>query len=154
MLYGQTGIVDLGSRIGVYYTGWNKTHVPQPHRQARIGMATWRKDGFVGLEVSDPHRSGVMRTQTFRLPPTSGGRTLHVNAALHAGRYLRVAVLDARTNTVLPGFAASDSTVVRGDQIDARVTWHGGRRLGVLRNRPIRLSFTYGSGSLYSFKVS
>ena len=153
MLYGQTDFVALGDRVGVYYTGWNSTHAPVKGRIARIGLATWRKDGFVGLKVVNPHQRGWLRTRAFRLPPTAGGRTLHVNAALGRGQNLRVAVLDGRTLKVLPGFRAGDSTVVRGDQLSKRVTWHGGRRLGVLRGRSIRLLFSYGAGSLYSFKV-
>jgi len=81
MLYGQAGLVDLGTRMGLYYTGWNGTHLPKPGRRARVGMATWRKNGFVGLKVSDPRQRGWLRTRTFRLPSSAGASTLHVNAA-------------------------------------------------------------------------
>jgi hypothetical protein len=153
MIYGQSGLVDLGDRMALYYTGWNNTHRPVTGRKARMGAATWRKDGFLGLKVVNPRQRGWMKTRPFRLPATAGGRTLYVNAKLNAGRNLRVGVLDGRTGAAIPGFRASDSTVVTGDKLAARVTWRKGRRLGVLRSRSIRLVFTYSAGSLYSFRV-
>lgn len=153
MLYGHGRIVDVGGRSVMYYTGWNDTHYPTNARRSRIGAASWAKDRFVGLRVVDPQRLALLRTRPFHLPAAAGERHLRVNVALRPGRWLRVAVVDTRTNRVVPGFDFQDSTIVRGDHTSARVTWQG-RNLGALRNRPIRLAIQYGAGSLYAFTVS
>ena len=152
MIYGHAGLITTDDQSRLYYTGWNSTHRPSFGRRAQTGAATWRRDRFVGLQVRDRSRVGVMRTRGFHLPATATSRHLYVNAALGSS-WLRVSAVDFHTGKVIPGFAAQDSTVVTGDQMGARVTWRG-RNLGQLRSRAIRLEFTYRGGSLYSFRVT
>ena len=152
MLFGQANLISDDTTSTLYYTGWNTFHRPRPGQSAGIGAAQWRLDRFVGRKVVDPRRFGYLRTKAFVLPSNAAPRDLVVNASLAPRRFMRVGVLDARTNRPIPGFGLGDSTVVRGDNLAAHVTWLG-RHIGALRSRPIRLLFRYGAGSLYSFRV-
>jgi hypothetical protein len=152
MLYASAPIVNFGGRSHVYYTGWNATHTPVDGRRARPGMASWRRDGFVGLKsrTADPAR---IRTRAFELA-SGATRDLTVNAALGDSGWMRVGVIDAATGAYLPGWRLEDSTTVRGDGLDSVVRW-GGKRLGQLRDRPIKLVFQFdGPGAtFYAYRV-
>lgn len=152
MIFGQAGLVTIGNRMVLYYSGWDGTHLQAPGRRTRVGAVTWRPDGFVGLKVVTSARMGSVVTREFRIPRLGYARDLHVNVALKSGRRLRVAVLYGSTDKAIPGFEASRSTVVMGDRGDAVIRWRG-VRLGHLRTRNLRLAFSYGSGTLFSFRV-
>jgi hypothetical protein len=153
MIYAQTDIVNRGGRSYVYYTGWNEEHLPVAGRQARPGAAWFPRDRFVGLKAGSKRKLAALHTRPFRLPAAAAKRQLRVNAQLQAGGWLKVGVVDARTGKAIRGYTTRQSTVVRGNRISTTVTW-GGKRLGKLRNRPIRLVFHYKRGTLYSYRVS
>ena len=84
------------------------------------GVADLRRDGFAAIHCTDP-RAGC--TVTSRALMAAGRRRLFVNANTTAGA-LRVAVLDAETRTVLPGYGKLDSTPVTGeDATRAALHW-------------------------------
>ncbi|MDQ6687277.1 MAG: hypothetical protein M3Z50_06655 [Actinomycetota bacterium] len=56
------------------------------------------------------------------------------------------------TDKAIPEFDASRSPVVMGDRGHAVIRWRGARS-GHLRTRYLRLAFSYGSGTLFTFRV-
>lgn len=155
MIYAQGPILNIEGRSWVYYTGWNEQHRPSSSRIARPGLATWRQDGFVGLRAGIPTEPALVRTRSFRLGSTAVSRDLRVNASLGSDGWMRVGVKDAATGRYIAGYHPRYSTVIRGDRLTAMVRW-GGKNLGRLRGRDLKLEFRYsGKGStFYSYRVS
>ena len=54
---------------------------------------------------------------------------------------------------VIPGYGAADSTTVTGDTLAGALTW-GGKSLGTMGGRRIKLRFTVTAGDFYSFRVA
>lgn len=144
--------------VTIYYGGFNVWHggvvaSGDPARATQVGqvgMATWRRDGFVSVTNAAVNGAGSPGTLTSR-PVTFTGSKLHVNAAVRPGGSLTVAVLDT-SGAVIDGY--SSSAPVRGDRLDAVVTWPGGRTLGQLKGEPVALRFTLSGADLYSYWVS
>ena len=115
------------------------------HYNFCVGLATLRRDGFVGL-VADGR--GEVTTK----PVTFSGKHLFVNAECRFGS-LAAEVLDEKGG-VLPGFAAADCLpLVRTDSTKAEIRWKGGD-LATLAGRPVRFRFKLHCGTFYSFWVS
>jgi len=122
--------------------GWRRNGM---HFNASIGVATLRRDGFVGI-VADGR--GEVTTK----PVTFTGKHLFVNAECRFGS-LAAEVLDEHGN-VLPGFAAADCLpLARTDSTKAEIVWKGGN-LASLAGRPVRFRFKLHCGTFYSFWVS
>lgn len=152
--------VIKGERLWFYYTamrgdatettpyskdreiGWRRNGM---HFNASIGVATLRRDGFVGL-VADGR--GEVTTK----PVTFSGKHLFVNAECRFGS-LAAEVLDEHGN-VLPGFAAADCLpLARTDSTKAEIAWKGAN-LASLTGRSVRFRFQLHCGTFYSFWVS
>ena len=115
------------------------------HYNFCVGLATLRRDGFVGL-VADGRGEVTTKSVTF------SGRHLFVNAECRFGS-LAAEVLDEAGN-VLPGFAAADCLpLARTDSTKAEIRWRGGD-LATLVGRPVRFRFKLHCGTFYSFWVS
>jgi hypothetical protein len=145
-------------RIWIYYTGWNipyeeeamvRTHkgwVENGRRMQRaIGVATLRLEGFASLQAGNA--PGTLVTRQLRCP----GGSLQVNGDVRGE--LKVEVLDA-AETPIPGFAAGDSVVIRGDNLRHPVRWKGNQVLDLLRGRPVKLRFILLSGNIYAFQFA
>ena len=115
------------------------------HYNFCVGLATLRRDGFVGL-VADGR--GEVTTK----PVMFSGKHLFVNAECRFGS-LAAEVLDEKGG-VLPGFAAADCVpLVRTDSTKAEIAWKGGT-LASLAGRAVRFRFKLHCGTFYSFWVS
>ena len=115
------------------------------HYNFCVGLATLRRDGFVGL-VADGR--GEVTTK----PVMFSGKHLFVNAECRFGS-LAAEVLDEKGG-VLPGFAAVDCLpLVRTDSTKAEICWRGGD-LAALAGRAVRFRFKLHCGTFYSFWVS
>ena len=89
--------------------------------RARKGVALLRPDGYVSVEVAS-FAPGVLTTHRFR--QESGG-TLRVNVDASAGE-LRYELLED-TGAPIPGFGAAECDPIRGDCLDAELSWRGAR---------------------------
>ena len=74
-----------------------------------------------------------------------------VHFATGAAGSLRVEIQEP-SGTPLPGFALADCPEMIGDQIDRVVAWKGGRDLGALAQRAVRLRFAIKDGDLYALR--
>ena len=122
--------------------GWRRNGM---HFNASIGVATMRRDGFVGF-VADGR--GEVTTK----PVKFSGRHLFVNAECRFGS-LAVEALDEAGN-VLQGFAAADcQPLSRTDSTKAEIRWRSGD-LAALAGKTVRFRFKLHCGTFYSFWVS
>ena len=139
--------VTVDGKVRLYYGAWDGGHEASG-RNPRIFYAEWEPERFASLRVTGANGSVTTRT----LRPT--GHDLTLNASVPAGGSLTVTVLDARTRAVIPGYEASSSTVVTGDDLASGVQW-GTRTLRDLAERDIMLVLNATRGTkLYSFRIS
>jgi len=52
----------------------------------------------------------------------------------------------------LPGFALADCPEIYGDEIERSVAWKGGKDLGGLAGKPVRLRFAMKDADLFSIR--
>ena len=79
------------------------------------------------------------------------GTSLHVNVVVRSEGTLKVEVLDAADGKPIAGYSAEEAVAISGDQLDATVEWSGGKRLGDLAGREVRLRFIMVGADLYVF---
>src|SRR5262249_47535810 len=106
-----------GGTIKLYYGGAAGTHnAPFENNSWGVGLATLRKDGFASLDATGS--PGCVLTSKCR-----GMRgPLHVNYKTNNGGSLRAEVLDA-SGKVMEGYGKDACHELKGDSVDAVVTW-------------------------------
>jgi hypothetical protein len=141
MLLACPNWIEVGDQWWVYYCGADGPH-ESSDKGAHIGLAMFRKEGFVSLR--GPHGGGVVCTRQIRWP----GGTLRVNADAHRGE-LRVRVSD-ELRKPLSGYNYEDFATFAGDSVSHEVTWRG-RSLDALKGRVMRLEFFLKDADLFTF---
>lgn len=151
----STGLFPVGDRVRMYYSGYHeKTGMG-------IGMANWRRDGFVSLHAGPD--GGELLTRPFIVR----GSHLHLNLdAGAAGGECAVQVCDLQGTPRIGKEIASPylqgqgdwrvsewSRPIRGDHLDAEVVWAGGSDLHERIGKPVTLRIRLQSADLYSFWV-
>ena len=143
----------VGDEIWIYYGGFNVGHADDelykrgqsnPDKRAGIGLATWRRDGFVSMDAGP--NEGVLLTK----PLVFTGTGLYVNCDASRGE-LRVEILDERLQPMEPFTAAACDALVE-DRVDYKVTWQGASDVGRLAGTPVRLRFVLRNANLYAFQ--
>ncbi len=128
-------------RILILYGGWDGHHEAD-ERNAAIGLATLRRDGFVSFDAGETQ--GSLTTRPMR---NARGRLL-INADASGGS-IRVEVLGPDGRAV-PGYSAQDSAEIKTDSVARQVTWGAGDKLPETGG-PIQLRFLLTNAALYSF---
>ncbi|WP_426502447.1 hypothetical protein ACPPVO_32965 [Dactylosporangium sp. McL0621] len=143
MIFTSSTLQTTASTVSVYYGGFNVDHGGGPGQSARIGLATWRRDGFVSLRNAGDE-PGTVTTR----PVTYTGSTLHLNTDVFTGGSVKVEVLNAS------GTVVATSNPVTGDQLDATATWASGVSLASLAGQQVRFRFTVDGADLYSYWIA
>src|SRR5262249_27982558 len=133
-----TGLFVHGDQVRMYYSNTSGRDV-----FGGVGMATWRRDGFVSLRAGPD--GGELLTRAF--VPT--GPELHLNLDASRGE-ARVRVCDFQGRPLTGWKIDQPSEPVRGDRTDAVVRWAGSdldQRVGKATTLRIRLR----DADLYSF---
>lgn len=117
-----------------YYTG----------PDSRVRRFTYRVDGFVSLSAGSEGAAVTSKPLTFT------GSSLALNCETEANGQIRVAVLD-ENGTAIPGFDVSDCEPIKGDHVQATVTWKNGE-VERLAGRPVRLRIELENADLYSMQ--
>lgn len=156
-IYTASDVLVDSSTVSLYYGGFNGWHggvvagdPSRDHQVGQVGLATWRRDGFVSLTNAAVPGTGDPGQVTTK-PVTFTGSTLHVNAVVHPQGSVQVQVLDAGTGQPIPGYT---SQVISGDRLDAAVAWNGGQSLAALAGRQVQFRFELTNTDLYSYWVS
>lgn len=137
--------VEVGNEWRIYYCGHDGAHGAK-ERQAGIGLATIRKEGFISLH--GPARDGGMVcTRILRWP----GGELVVNADTATEGRLCVRVLTP-LREVIPGYDYAACGDLSGDSTDHVLRW-GDRSMATLTGRELRIEFYLEDTDLYSFRV-
>ncbi|RIQ26292.1 hypothetical protein [Jiangella rhizosphaerae] len=144
MVFTSSALIESGDELLLYYGAWNGWH-GTTDRQAAIGLARWRRDGFASL-INGGDRPGTATTTPF----VATGDELRLNAALNTRGSLRVEVLDENGDPI-PGFGLDETRPILGDRVDQLARW----RRGVwsdLEGRTVCLRFHLDGGHLYSYR--
>ena len=137
-----SGPLLVGEELWFYYRG--SRHTPEDKQapwRTGTGLAKLRRDGFVSLDAAG--QPGWVETR----PLSFTGQTLHLNAAVKPGGYLRVAVTD------LQGKQLIESAPVTKDSTDVTLSWPGGAGPAAARGdrEHVRLRFELNNAELYAF---
>jgi hypothetical protein len=145
--------------VSLFYGAFNNEHGGADPNDAnrdqhigQIGKATWRRDGWVSLTNGAAGGTGDPG-QVITKPIVIDGARLHLNAEVRPRGSIVVEVLDAE-GTVIDGFGRTDAVPVRGDQLDAVLTWRSGKTLKSLSGQPIKLRISIENADLYSFWIT
>jgi hypothetical protein len=140
--YMAWGIVDLPGRpnhLSVYATeGYYQG------ADSRLRRFEYHKDGFVSL------RGGSDGGELVTKPFVFTGKRLSLNLAASAAGLVRVEIQDV-DGEPMPGFALSQCTPLKGDDIDRTVEWESGPDVSQLAGKPIRLRILINNTDVYSF---
>jgi hypothetical protein len=133
-----TGFFIHGDQVRFYYSNSSGRDL-----LGGVGMATWRRDGFVSLHAGS--EGGELLTRAFI--PTSPDLHLNIDAS-QGEATVRVCDFQGRT---LKGWKIDEpSAPIRGDQIDTIVRWPGSdfdQRVGKATTLRIRMK----NADLYSY---
>ena len=146
MIFTSTTLQVSADTVSVYYGGFNVDHGGGPGQTAKIGLASWRRDGFVSL-FNAGDEAGTVVTK----PITFTGGTLHLNAVVGAGGNIRVEVLPATGTTPVNGFSVNQAVGITGDQLDVAASWTSGASLSTVAGQQVRLKFYLDDADLYSY---
>ena len=135
-------ILARGDELWLYYNGGNHAHCVPGGRKG-VGVAKLPKDRLVARTAGD--ELGVLITKPF----VWRGDSLRVNADARRG-LLKVEVADAMGDGI-DGFTVHEAPEIRADGLRLEVAWRGGKGLGALEGRTVRLRFYLWRTRLYAF---
>ena len=153
-IYPSTVPVEKDGRLWLYYCGLKVPHnTLAVDQDGRIGLATFRLDGFCSLDATSP---GCVVTRPFAW----NGSQLRLNAATSGpnpdpaadGSGVRVQIEDEQ-GLPIAGFTTAECTPFCGDETDALIDWGGRSDLSELAGRAVQLRFELEATNLYSFRV-
>lgn len=138
----SSSLVVLDDEVRLYYTGVTTTHGgPMPPKKISIGLARWRRDGFVS--ASAHAAAGSLET----VPLDPAGSRLMINADAAGGDI--TAELLSTDGRVLEGYSAKDCRVMREDSTSSYVGWR--TRDGIDAQKPLRIRFHLKNADLFSY---
>lgn len=134
----------VGDELWFYYTGFAGTGTVGGHyKNASIGLAKLRRDGFVSL-------NGTGEVTTNPLTFQEDKKYLFVNAAATS---LKAEIIDENGN-VVEGFSMDECIAFSGDSTCAKITWKNSDDLSFLKNKNFKIRFALQDGDFYAFWLS
>ena len=150
--------------IWIYYGGFNVLHnlttqqtlgtvTGGRRREAAIGLAKLRLDGFASLDAALD--TAVVTTRSVRfegarlvlnIEPSMKGR-----GAVDEETRFRVELADA-AGKPFPGFSLAESANLAAGGLRAVASWSGREDVRALAGRPVRLRFEFRNAKFYSFR--
>ncbi len=109
-----------------------------------IHLARLRLDGFASL------RAGATAGEVVTKSLPVNGTSLFVNANAKTGT-LKAELLDAATDTVIPGYTLAKSVAVKADSVRTKLQWQGVTDLSGLAGKSVKIRFSVQNADLYSF---
>ena len=138
-----TGLFVVGDQVRFYYSG---SSAQEP--LYGMGMASWRRDGFVSLSAGP--QGGELLTRSFIID----GPELHLNIDASAGE-ATVQLCNLQGKPTLSWYWEDreenfPSEPIRGDHLDVVVRWEDGD-LAKWIGKPVTLRIRLKNADLYSF---
>jgi hypothetical protein len=112
----------------------------------RLRRVTVRRHGFAFVHADAA--GGEFTTR----PVTFSGQNLILNYATSAVGSVQTEIED-ETGKVLPGFSLADMNLLFGDELDAVVTWKGGKNLSELIGKAVRFRFVLKDADIFALRT-
>ena len=135
-----TGLFVYNDRVRFYYSAGP---TKEENYQLGVGMASWRRDGFVSLHAGPD--GGELLTRSF----ISDGPELHLNIDALQGE-ATVQVCDLQGYPVRSWTVSQSSQPIRGDHVATVVRWEESD-LAEKMGKPITVRVQMKNADLYSF---
>lgn len=113
---------------------------------AHLERMKLRIDGFASLHA------GYGEGNVITKPVILNGSKFKLNYSTSSVGYVKIVLLD-EDGKELPGFTASDSGEITGDEIDGEITWKSGRTVRELEGKTVRIKFIAKDADIYSFGI-
>jgi hypothetical protein len=142
--------IELGDQLAIYYGGRSSAHGHRyGERRTGIGLATLRKEGFVGLAagggLDNGGAAGFLMTERVCV----GAPELFLNATCHGGEIrVEIASDDGR---IVDGYEQATCQPLRGDGIRQPVRWQDRPDLRPLVGQRVRLRFWFHNATLFAY---
>ena len=144
MMHTYCPVVSVGDKRLLYYDGHPDKHDAQESQgPGGIGLATFRKNGFVSLHADD---EGIVLTKRFLFK----GNALQINAKTADSGSVEAELL-ADNGANLDGYRYEDMDVFTGDATDAPLSWNGSSDLGTITGQYIMLRLRLRQADVFSF---
>jgi len=115
MVFTAIAPVQMGDELWFYYGGFDGPHNTSA-REAAIGVATLRLDGFCSMRAGGEEGWIVSRREAFATPAVT------INARTGEDGVIVAELLD-RNDEVLEGFSREDCVPFSGDGVRHRLSW-------------------------------
>jgi len=144
LCYASPPVHAPGEGERLYYMGSNGKHSgSQPHRNASLGMALLRTDGFAGL-------SGRGHLTTAPLLVAHEHLTVTLDI-LRAGGFVRVGVVDPKNSgAFLPGLSPADCRNLTASATDGVVAFASGASLRGLMGQSVAVTMLLHDATVYT----
>ena len=138
--------IEFNNELLFFYDGWDDHHGTKV-RHSATGLARLRRDGYISLVPYDDLTVAEVTTKPLKFE----GSRLLVNAV--ADQSLGVELLDGAGKPI-PGFERANCSPIKGDKLDHVVTWKGGKSVGALAAKPVKVRFYLKRAHLYAFRFA
>ena len=135
--------IVMGGELWFYYGGWTGPHRSHT-RNAAIGLATLRLDGFASMEAGD--REGWLVTPAERLTRPA----VTINAKVQPGGGIWAELVDAEGH-VAPGFEREQCSSFDGDSVEHLLTWQGRSMKPWRPARELKVRFYLRKAALFAY---
>ena len=150
-LYMLHGLLRQGPELWMYYIGKDFTHgaydVAKDRRKGVISRLVLRLDGFVSADSS--YTGGTLATA----PVVFEGSRLELNYEAGVGGHVQVELRGA-DGAAIGGFSLGEADPLRGNSVQATVTWKGSSDVSALAGKPVTLHFVMRDAKLYAFQFT
>lgn len=147
MLYTFCPVVQCGDECRLYYSGRPTKHdYDGPKAIGGIGIATFRRNGFVSLRAED---EGLVQTERFLFK----GDELRINAITAETGSIE-AELIAPIGDLIKGFTFADADPFVGDATDQPLSWGGRSDLSPFTGQDLTLRLRLRKADLFTFRAA
>jgi len=134
-----------GREVWLYYSGFNGTHGISG-RTAAIGLAKWRKDGFISMNAGQIEE--IVATKKI----ICSEEHLLINAKTNgSGNSYIIAEITDENNVPFPGFEKDNCEIFNSDFLNYIVGWNNGNLLTDLIGKTVKINFYLKNADLFSF---
>ena len=144
MIHSSCPIVPGTDQHRFYYCGHSNKHGDSTPKPGGIGLATFRRSGFVSLHTE---KEGILLTKRFLFK----GNELRINAKTTAGGSIEAELL-ADNGDLMDGYLYADSDPFTGDATDHALSWRGKSDLSSLAGQALMLRLRVRNSDLFAFR--
>jgi predicted GH43/DUF377 family glycosyl hydrolase len=133
----------------MFYSDYPRTHNDYVNIKPNMGgfhKATWREDGFAGLEASD---FGEFWTAKFSMESC---QEIKINALTKRSGWIKVALYDNLRNCEIEQFTLEDCNILNGDLLWDKITWNKDSDVSDFDDVILRLHISMFQATLFGIR--